>query len=130
VDVSTIREFDFSVPILLEILMVDENEVEVSNLAAIFGGLVEDMKKESVEKKRATHVFDPPVFFRTSSTLVPRVKTTAVSVTVEIEHRHELRRGKMGTFAQLILHQLNSDQSWWFGASPQVISKLSKRRNP
>lgn len=126
-DVSTIRRHEFSVSPFSEFLLFDENEVEVTNLAVVFGGIVEVMKEEGAEKKRATHVFDPPVFFLTASELTPRIKTTAVSVSVEIESRHEFRRGKIANLTQLVLRQLNSDRSWWFAATPQVISTLSKK---
>jgi len=104
VDTSAIKTCDFPDPLLAKIVLFDEGGAETSNLATVFDGLVQGMKNEGVEKKRVTHAFDPPVFFNTNSALVPRIKTTAVSVSVEIERSHVLRRTKMSNFTQLILH--------------------------
>jgi hypothetical protein len=128
-DTDAIRKLDFppGVP-FAQMLLHDDAGSVVGNLAEVFGKIVDEMKNSKAEKKRATHTFEPPIFVRSASVLIPRVKVNAVSVTVEILHRHELRRAKMSNFPHLVLHQLNSDKEWWFAATPRVMAELSKPR--
>jgi hypothetical protein len=109
-----------------ERLFFDEHGAEVGNLSLVFG----EMKRDQSEKKSVTHLFKPPVYIQTGDTLIPRAKVIGVSVSVEIIRTDCLRRARPSTFTQLVLHQLNSNQSWWFGATPQAISKLSKGPKP
>lgn len=112
-----------------ERLFFDEKGQTIGNLGTITAEIIESIKRNYVEKKQVTHVFDPPVFITTDDARFPKVEVISVSITVEIEHNSCVRRGKMSSIAQLVLHQLNSDEKWWFAATPQVIEKLSKTKN-
>ena len=109
------------------ILFDDKGEV-VGNLGSVLRDTV--MKTDNPEQKQVNHSFEPAVFIQIGSLQFPRIKVTAFSTGVEIKQRHESRHGKMSNFAQLVLHQLNSDKKWWFAATPKVISSLSKKAKP
>ena len=100
----------------------------IGNLGTITAEIIEGIKKDYVDKKQVTRVFDPPVYITTGDAHLPRVVVSSVSITVEIEHMQCVRRG-MSNISELVLHQLNSDEKWWFAATPQVIEKLSKTKN-
>ena len=104
----------------------DDRSAVIGNLGSVTEAIVESMKNDGVETKEVDHVFDPPVFIDTGYAPIPRVKVIAVSIKVEIARTRAVVRTRMSNFAQLVLHQLNSDQKWWFAATPQVISRLSK----
>ena len=126
-DIDSITKLTFPAVPPNERLFFDATGVVVGNLASVLRETVEGMKNDKVEKKEVTHTFEPAVFIQTGSSRFPRVKVTAVSVSVEIKQTHVLRRAKMSNLTQLVLHQLNSDEKWWFAATPKVISSLSKR---
>ena len=113
-----------------ERMLFDDNGEVVSNLGSVLREIVEAMRRDKLEEKQVTHAFNPAVFLQTDSPLFPRIKATAFSTRVEIKQKHEFRHGKVSNFTQLVLHQLNSDQKWWFAATPQVISSLSKKAKP
>jgi len=111
-----------------KILFFDDSGVEVGNLGSVTEKIIEGMRKDQVNQRQVTHVFDPPVFVQTGDAVIPRIKVAAVSVSVEVTRTECLRRAKMSNLSQVVLHQLNSDKRWWFGATPQVITRLSKKR--
>jgi hypothetical protein len=125
-DVNRIRTFNPGASFWHEILLYDDRGTVVGNLGMVFGEITEVMRNEGVEKKRVTHVFEKPVSIRTVSLNVPWIRTTAVSADVEIQRSRALLRGKMSNFPQLVLHQLNSNQSWWFAATPSVIDQITR----
>ena len=100
----------------------------VGNLGTIVAKINEGMRKENLDKKRETHVFEPQVFITTANPRFPRVKVASVTITVEIEHTECTRRLKMSNISQLVMHQLNSDEKWWFGTTPQAIDRLLTAR--
>ena len=79
-------------------------------------------------KEIKLHVFEPNVFIETGCTRVPKLKIKGFSTTVEIKRTGELRRAKMSNLVQLVLYQINSDKHWWFAATPEVVSRLSKKK--
>ncbi len=85
------------------------------------------MTKEGVEQKRATHVFQQTRFVRTDSLLIPSVQVDSVSVDVKIEHKQEVRHGRMANFAHWVLRQVNSGRAEWFMATPSVASLLPSK---
>lgn len=111
-----------------ERVFIDDRGSVVCNLGEIISKFTETMRNEGVERKMATHLFDSPVFVQTNSAIIPRLRITTVSMTIETTRTHEVRRLEMSDFPQLVLRQLNTDRSWWFAATPQVISNLSKKR--
>jgi len=111
-----------------ETMLFDDKGQVVGNLGSVLRDIV--MKTEGCEQKQVTHSFEPAVFIQTGSLLFPRIKVTAFSTTVEIKQTHEFRHGKMSNFTQLVLHQLNSNKKWWFAATREVISSLSKKAKP
>jgi len=109
-------------------IFFDDKGAVIGNLSSVTQEIVESMKKDGVETRELNHVFEPAVFIDTGYPPIPRIKVIAVSVKVEIKRARGVVRTKMSNFAQLVLHQLNSDESWWFAATPKVISKLSKKK--
>ena len=109
-------------------ILFDDKGVVIGNLGSVTQGIVESMKKDGVETREVSHVFEPAVFIDTGYSPIPRIKVSTVLIKVEIKRTRGLVRTKMSSFAQLVLHQLNSDASWWFAATPKVISKLSKKK--
>ena len=126
-DLSDVRRVEIPLATLTDILLYDQKGAAVSNLQVLFSRLIEPMKEQGVNQKELSHDFAEPTFIRVTSSLVPcLIKVNSVSANVNIEHRHETRRGKMSGFSQLVLRQLNSDQTWWFAATPSAISSLEK----
>jgi hypothetical protein len=129
-------EFDLALPDGFKFTSVANHErfffndmgENVGNLGTITAEIIEGIKKDYVDQKQVTHVFDPPVFVTTGDAQLPRVPVSSVSMTVEIEHTQCVRRTRMSHISQLVLHQLNSDEKWWFATTPQVIEKLSKTK--
>jgi Restriction endonuclease len=109
-------------------LFFDDKGSVVSNLQIVRREISLGMRDEGVEQKQVAYVFEPAVFIETGSSRMSRVKVTGFSTNVEIKRTEVLRRVKMPNFAQLVLHQLNSNKNWWFATTPEVISKLSKRK--
>jgi hypothetical protein len=125
-DIGSLTEIKLPVVPPDKSLFFDDNGAVVSDLQTIRREISLGMRTEGVEKKQVTYVFEPAVFMETGSPRIPRAKVTGFSTNVEIKRTQELRRVKMPNFAQLVLHQLNSDKKWWFAATPQAISKLSE----
>jgi hypothetical protein len=107
-----------------ERIFFDDEGTNVGNLGIITTEIIEGIKKDYVDRKEVKHVFDRPVFIDTKDARFPRLEVNSVSITVEIEHRHCVRRGRMSSISQLVLHQLNEDKKWWFAATPEVLTKL------
>ncbi len=129
-NIDPLKKINFSPLLPHKTIFFDDDGVEVGNLGSVTDKILEGMKKDQVDKRQARHVFDPPVFIRTDDPLIPRVKVVAVSVSIEVTRTEDLRRARMTNFVQLVLHQLNSDENWWFAATPQVMSKLSRKAKP
>jgi len=123
-DARKIAELKLPDAFLHETYLYDEDRTISTNLAVVFRELAMAMNKEGVEQKRVSHVFQQPTFARTDSSLIPYVKIEAVSVDVKIEHKQEVRRGRMANFAHWVLHELNSGKTDWFIATPSVTSTL------
>jgi hypothetical protein len=126
-DVPEIRKLSVPSAFLHEITLYDQEGASIGNLATIFQHVAQDVEKEGVEEKRATHIFQQPTFIETDSLLIPRVKIDTVSVDVKIGHRHEIRLGRMANFPQWVLRELNSGSTDWFGATPSVASLLPRK---
>jgi hypothetical protein len=108
-----------------DILLYDDGGAVVGNLGVVLAKLAEVMRKEGAESKRVTYALETPASILTSSSLVPRVKVTAVSADVEIKRSRALRRGKMSNFQQLELRQLNSNQTVWFAVTKSVLDQIT-----
>jgi Restriction endonuclease len=121
-DFSDVRRLDFGPTPLNEISLYNQDGAAVGNLHELFLRLSAVLKEESVDQKWVPHAFTEPTFIRVPSLDIPQLKIDAVSVNVEIQHSHHTRRGKMSNFSQFVLHQLNSDQKWWFAATPSVLA--------
>jgi hypothetical protein len=128
-DFSKIGEVKTPEAFLHEKLLYDKDRAVASNLAVVFQELAMAMNKEGVEQKRASHVFQKPTFIRTDSLLVPYTKIDAVSVDVSIEHKQEIRRGRMANFAPWVLRQLNSGHTDLFLATPSATSSIPTKND-
>jgi hypothetical protein len=102
----------------------DEQGEIVTDLLVLFRELAETLVKEGAEQKRMTQVFEKPSFLRTTSSQFPLVKVDSVSLDVKVEHRSELRRGRMLNFPQWVLHQVNSGHVDWFAVTPSAAAFL------
>jgi Restriction endonuclease len=122
-DLNDVKRVDFAPTPLNEISLYNQDGVAVGNLHELFLRMGEAMKEESVDQKWISHAFTEPTFIRVASLDIPQLKVDAVSMNIEIQHSHHTRRGKMSNFAQLVLHQLNSDQKLWFAATPSVLPR-------
>jgi hypothetical protein len=120
-DFIDVKRLNFGPTPLNEIALYSQDGAAVGNLHDLFLRLSGVLKEESVDQKWVSHAFTDPTFIRVPSLDIPQLKIDAVSVNVEIQHSHHTRRGKMSNFAQLVLHQLNSDQRWWFAATPSIL---------
>lgn len=127
-DVSELNKLSPPSAFLSEIHLYDHEGATVGNLAAVFKQLAMNMNEEGVKQKRATHAFEPAVFLRTTSPLIPYVKADAVSVDVKINYRREIRRGRNASVAQWILHNLNSNNTDWFAVTPSVTALLPSKK--
>jgi hypothetical protein len=125
-DFSDLTRFKAAEPNCHEIQLHDESGVVVGKVGIILGEMTQTVKAEGVEKKRVTHNFTEPVFIRTTSSTVPRMRIASVSADIEIRERRESRRGRMADFPRLVLHQLNTDQRVYFSATPSVISQITR----
>jgi hypothetical protein len=85
------------------------------------------MRSEASDKKRVTHTFTEPIFVRTTSSNVPRIRIADITADIEIHRRHESRRGKMADFPQLVLRDLSTDRSLYFSATPSVIKQITSK---
>jgi hypothetical protein len=122
-DVSNIGRLHFPDLVPHERLFYDESGSVATTLADIAKEIIDGMKKEGVEQRRATHVFAKSTFVHTDSLQFPRIKADSVSVTIKIERRREIRRAKTSTLAQFVLHELNSGRTRWFAASETAKEK-------
>jgi hypothetical protein len=122
-DVSEIGKLHFPELVPHERLFYDEGGSVTTTLADIAKEIIDGMKEEGVEQKRATHVFAEPTFVHTDSLQFPRIKADSVSVTIKIERQREIRRGKTSNLAQFVLHELNSGRTRWFAAPAAVKAK-------
>ena len=122
-DLSDAKRVDFAPTPLNEIFLYNQDGVVVGNLHELFLRMAGVMKEQSVDQKWISHAFTEPTFIRVASLDIHQLKVDAVSVKVEIQHSHHTRRAKMSNFAQLVLHQLNSDQKLWFAATPSVLPR-------
>jgi hypothetical protein len=127
-DLSDVKRVDFDPTPLNEIVLYNQDGAAVGNLHELFLRMAGVMKEESVDQKRLSHAFTEPTFIRVPSFEIPQLKIDAVSVNVEIQHSHHTRRAKMSNFAQLVLHQLNSDRKWWFAATPSVLPRSDESK--
>lgn len=116
-DVSDIGKLHFPELVPHERLFYDEGGSVATTLADIAREIIDGMKKEGVEQKRATHVFAKPTFVHTDSLEFPRIKIDSVSVTIKIERQREIRRAQTSNLAQFVLHELNSGRTRWFAAA-------------
>jgi hypothetical protein len=122
VDLSGGNRINFPVTPLADISLCNEGGAVIGNVQKLFSELAAGMRKEGVDSKRVSHDFPEPTFIRMSSSAIPYFKVQSVSVNIEVRHSHQTRRVKMSNFSQLVLHQLNSDRTWWFAATPSVVS--------
>ena len=127
-DLGDSKHVDFPVAPLTDIILYNQEGTSVDNLQTLFSKLIEGMREEKIDQKRVSHAFTEPTFIRVVSLGIPHLKIDAVSANVEIQHSHHTRRAKMSNFAQLVLHQLNSDQKLWFAATPSVLSRSDESK--
>jgi Restriction endonuclease len=115
-----------------EILLYNDDGAAVGNLGVVLAKISQSMQYESVTSKRVTHVLKEPAFILTQSQDtqqdtqqdIQRVKIVSVSADVEMIRRREIRRAKMSNFPQLLLHQLNSGQSYYFAVTQSVLDRI------
>jgi hypothetical protein len=107
-------------PALHEMQLYDSEGTVVSSLGILFREMAQVIQKEGLEQRRSTHTFEQPTFIRVAAPLLPYLRVNDVSVTVKIDHKHEIRRGKMSNFAQWMLHELNSERKLYFAVTPAV----------
>jgi hypothetical protein len=121
-DLGEFKHADFPATPLTDIILYNQEGTSVGDLQTLFSKLIEGMREENIDEKRVSHDFAEPTFIRMPLWVIPYFKINAVSVYVEIRHTHQTRRAKMSNFAQLVLHELNSDRKLWFAATPSVLS--------
>jgi hypothetical protein len=123
-DVSVIWKHQFPVKALHETFLYNEDGAVICNLAKVFRQITDSMSIEGLRQGRRTHLFEKATFLQTGAPDFPRVNIQSVSVDVEIECRHEIRRARMSNFAQWVLRELNSGSAEWFGVMPSVTALL------
>jgi hypothetical protein len=119
---SGVKQIHFPPKPLTEIALYNLEGAAVGTVQSVLSQFVEAIKGEGVDQKLVSHIFAEPTFIRIIPSDFPYVKINGLSARIEIKHSHETARTKTSNFDQLILHELNSDQSHWFAATPAVIS--------
>ena len=109
-------------------LFFDENKQLVGNLSNVTEPILATMKRDGLLETEVVHTFDPPVFVETGNPMIPHVLAHAVNVAIRIQVGEEVVKGSSSKLSRLVLHQLNSDQKMWFGATEKTMEILAKPR--
>lgn len=126
-DLSDVKRIEFPAGTLADVSLFNPEGAVIGNLWALLCQCATAMKEENVDQKQLTYTFTEPTFVRVVSPDVPYIKINAVSMNVEVRHIRETRRLAMSNFAQWVLHELNSDKSHCFAATPSVTALLPSK---